>query len=96
MCEEQRKLQQMYEGSTWEQVGEALGVSGALARKVALGECRSRKVRAALGIRKESVDRLAARVTLKQGRAIREEMARRGYGSVTDYWLEFMEASNEI
>ena len=50
MCEEQRKLQQMYEGKTWEQVGEALGVSGALARKVALGECRpGLKVRKALG-----------------------------------------------
>ena len=90
MCREQVVLQKLAETLTWDAIGRGLGVSGALAWKVAHGQCRSRKVRAALGIRKESVDRLAARVTPEQGRAIREELARRGYDSPTNYWLSFV------
>jgi hypothetical protein len=86
MCKEREVLQEMRKTMKWNEIGAALGVSGSLAWQVAKGRCQSPKIRRALGIRKEAVDRLAARVSVDRGDSLRALLEKNGYESITEFW----------
>jgi hypothetical protein len=74
MCKEQATLQEMAETMTWDEIGAALGVSGALVWKVANGRCGAGlKLRKALGTHHKRY-RLALEFDSKEQR---DKMARR-------------------
>jgi predicted transcriptional regulator len=96
MCAEKKVLQEMAETMKVEQIAANLGVSPSLVWQVIEGRCQSPKIRRALGIRKEAVDRLAARVSVDRGAAIRAKLAYLGYDTVTEFWEEFLDLMEDV
>ncbi len=74
-------------GQTWEDIGDLIGVSGALIWKIAHGHCESNQVtRYFYPLPK--VDRMAARLTVEEGRQCRTKLRSIGYASITDFWRD--------
>jgi transcriptional regulator with XRE-family HTH domain len=81
-------------GATYESIAADCGVSSALIWKIERGQCASRKVSRAMGIRHKPVDRMAARLTVAEGERARAMLAEGGYSSITEFWREFIQLAD--